>query len=142
MPYYEIVFETGNHSVAFYESDEEATQALTTHHERAKTGQSATPASEARADVEGVPGPTNWPAERIAKVYVFDSHPADFNVSGAVPLETLTQNLEAMKDESGNVNTAVASSVVRNASAPFAQAEAPYDSDYAMEHTELAWANE
>jgi hypothetical protein len=142
MPYYEIVYETGNHSVAYYEGDDEAQTALRAHHEKAKTGESATPASTERTDVEGVPGPTAWPAERIAKVYKFDAHPADFGASGQVPVETLTQNLEAMKDAEGNVDTAVASSVVRNASAPFAQPEAPHDSDYAAPHEELQWVNE
>jgi hypothetical protein len=142
MPFYEIVYETGNRSVAYYEGNDEAQAALSAHHEKAKTGESATPASEERTDI-GVPpaGPTEWPAERIAKVYVFETHPAEFGADQIVAAGTLGENLNAMRDEEGNVNAAQAAAMVRASTSPFINPEHPHDSEYAAPHEELAWEN-
>jgi hypothetical protein len=77
LPFYEIIYETGNKSLASYDSDEEAEKALTEHHRRAMTGEPATPLSTARPDVPGGPI-TTWVAERIKKVLVYDTHPGDY----------------------------------------------------------------
>ena len=144
MPYYEIVYETGNHSIAEYADDEEASNALQAHHDKAKTGQSATPESQTRTDLGDAPvaGPTSWPAERIAKVYKYDKHPADLGSDNKVNAETLHDTIDALKNEEGLVDTGAASSVVRNASSPFMQAEGPFDSDYAMPHEEVTLVSE
>ncbi len=55
MPWYEIVYETGNHSVAFYGSDDEANVALNAHQERARSGETATPQSTERTDIGAIP---------------------------------------------------------------------------------------
>jgi hypothetical protein len=51
MPFYEVIFETGNHSLAQYENDEEAQSALKAHHERATQGRLGTPQSQPRNDL-------------------------------------------------------------------------------------------
>jgi hypothetical protein len=126
--YYEVIYETGSHSLASYESDEEALRALNEHQERAKTGQPA---------MEG----TSVPAERIARVLVYDHHPADYNPNQQVPLTDLTSTLDSLAED-GLVSVPEAAAAVRDSSSPFVAQEGPHDSSYAMESTrELEWTN-
>jgi|SRR5580765_1064971 len=142
MPIYEVVYESGSHALASYADDEEARAALTAHHERAVSGVSATPASTERNDVTGVPGPTSWPAERIAKVYVFETHPANYRVGEQVPADEIDVVINSLKDSDGLVNAQEAAAAVRTTSSPFITPENPHDSMYAMDHTELDWSGE
>jgi|SRR6266576_1208971 len=142
MPWYEIVYETGNHSVAFYGSDDEANVALNAHQERARSGETATPQSTERTDIGAIPSaPTSWPAERIAKVYKYDDHPANFGIGEQVPIGDLSATLESAQTEQGLVSVPVAAAAIRAASSPLTTPQGPHDSMYAMEHTELAWEN-
>ena len=147
MPVYELVFETGAHSLATYADDAEATEALQAHQERAKTGVSGTPKSTPRSDLGAneVPGATSWPAERISKVYKFDFHPADYRANDEVPADEITTVLQAIaqQSETGQVNVQVAAAAIRETSSPFsASSDEPFGSMYAMDHTELTdWSN-
>jgi hypothetical protein len=101
MPFYEIIFEPGTKSVAFYDSDEEALDALGAHHAKALAGQSATPQSMTRTDL--APGefrnPGNWVAERIKRVLVYDDHPATHMENQIMPADELKKELGAVIDE-------------------------------------------
>jgi hypothetical protein len=132
MPYYEIVYEPGNHSLAHYESDEEATNALNAHHERAKTGE---------AGITGSGGP-EWPAERIARVFVYDNHPADFGVGQKVKADDVISQVSSMADADGLVNAPEAAAAVRASTSPFVEPSEAHGSIYAMPEThELNWEN-
>lgn len=78
MPYYEVIYEPGTKSICNYESDEEAMTALTAHMERATSGQPATPESSPHPSEDAPASVGTWAAERPVKVYVYDSHPADY----------------------------------------------------------------
>lgn len=69
--FYEVIYETGNHSMASYDTDDEAREALEEQHRRAQEGEKG--------------GPTGHAAERIVKVLKYDSHPASLNESQALP---------------------------------------------------------
>jgi hypothetical protein len=126
---YEVIYETGNHSLASYENDEEALKALNEHQDRAKNGKPA---------LEG----TDVPAERIARVLVYEHHPADYNPNQQVPLNTLNETLANMTDADGLVNVPEAAAAVRSATSPFVPQEGPHDSSYAMPSSrELEWSN-
>jgi hypothetical protein len=125
---YEVIYETGNHSLASYENDEEALRALNEHQDRAKNGQPA---------MEG----TQVPAERIVRVLVYDHHPADYNPNQQVPLTDLTATLDSLAED-GLVSVPEAAAAVRSTSSPFVAQEGPHDSSYAMESArELEWSN-
>jgi hypothetical protein len=65
--YYEVIYETGAHSIAQYDSDEEAISAITEQHNRAKNG------------MLGGPAGTTHPAERIVRVLKYHRHPVELN---------------------------------------------------------------
>ena len=141
VPFYEIVYEPGSHALVEYTDDVEAKTALQAHNAKAVSGTPATPSSIPRSDLTTteVPGPTSWPAERIAKVYKFDSHPATFKTGNQVQASELTEMINAMRDEDGLINANEAAAAVRASTSPHVNPETPHDSLYAMEHTELDW---
>src|SRR6266566_8494531 len=90
MPFAEIVYETGNKSVAFYDTNEEMKSALTEHHRRAVGGEPATPHSVLRQDLPASETRIgSWVAERIKKVFLYEEHPATFGESQLVDVDTL-----------------------------------------------------
>lgn len=94
MPFYEITFETGRSSVAFYESDDEAKSAVKAHHDRA---------------IKGEPGgPIGAPAERIAKVRVYSNHPNEFNPANAMSKDVVAKEIKALVDALADENGVVA----------------------------------
>lgn len=70
MAYYEIVYESGEVSVASYESDEEASRAILEQHNRAKSGLKN--------------GPQEAPASRIVHVWVYPTHPGSLYEAGGM----------------------------------------------------------
>jgi hypothetical protein len=97
VPYYEVIYEPGTKSVAFYENDEEALSALNAHKERALSGQPATPESSTHPSPDAPAAVGSWAAERPIKVFVYDTHPAEYeadidtsSLSGS-PQEMITQ---------------------------------------------------
>ncbi len=71
--YYEIVYEDGTVSVANYGSDEEASSAILAQHERAKAG--------------GKNGPQEAVATRVAKTFVYGSHPGSLYEGNGMPAD-------------------------------------------------------
>ena len=122
MPFYEVVYETGEHSVAQYDSDEEAQSALATQHERATQGQ------------PGGPDGTQWPAIRIKRVLVYPFHPTDFGAGQEVPSATLLERVQqAIKDneKDGTVQVHVVAAAVRDLSSPVVSTKpGPFESSY------------
>jgi hypothetical protein len=127
--YYEVIYETGAHSIASYDDDEQALSALNAHQERAKAGLPALAGSDV-------------PAERIARVLVYDHHPADYNLGQQVPAQDLANTLANMTDADGLVNVPEVAAAVRNSTSPFVAQEGAHDSSYAMPSSrELSWTN-
>jgi hypothetical protein len=110
MPFYEIVYEPGTKSVAYYEDDNEANSALNAHLEKAISGQPATPQSDTHPSADAPQAVGTWAAERPVKVYVYDTHPADFvpevdtsQLSGTGPemVEQLRQAISPLAENPG-----------------------------------------
>lgn len=126
MPFYEIIFETGNHSIAMYEDDDEASRALTEHHRRAKAGEAAQATNEQMG-----------PAERVAKVLKYDQHPAEYMLTQTVSVEELeTAVSEAINaNKVGDlVSVPEVALAVAMATSPVA-ISGPHDSNYKMEES-------
>lgn len=122
MPFYEIAYETGRKSVAEYADDEEALAACKEHDRRARDGQQA--------------GPQGGPAERIAKIYKYESHPNDYNLEQTASAEVITKEVgelvKAMKDSNGIVNIDQLALEVRGLSHPMTNPEHAHDSQFKM----------
>jgi len=79
--FYEIVYEDGTVSVADYPSDDAATAAVMEQHNRAKAG------------VKN--GPQEASATRVAKVFVYPTHPGDYGAGGGLAADEV---LASVKD--------------------------------------------
>lgn len=133
--FYEITYETGRVSVAEYVDEAEAQAALADHHRRALDGEPG--------------GPIGQPAERIAKVRVYDVHPDNYNPTQLMDAEELSKEvlvlINALKDDKDLVDIARLAVEVRGLSHPlYTDREHPHDSIYRMQETaeleESAWA--
>lgn len=130
MPYYEIVYETGSVSVACYEDDAEALSAVKAHHDRAKTGVPALTTGATEPD---------RPAERVSKVFKYDSHPVDYGVGQEVSTDSvqkeLQQKLKSLEHD-GTVRVPDLASAVRDITSPLVEdRESRLDSMFKMEET-------
>lgn len=131
MPYYEIDYETGRTSVAFYEDDDEAKSAVNAHNNRAVDGKAG--------------GPTGAPAERVKTVRKYKSHPDNYNTDQTATVDVATKELAAIlkvaADENGVVNLAEVAMMVQGLSHPMVtERKGPGDSIYKMkEDGVLKW---
>jgi hypothetical protein len=125
MPFYELVFETGRNSVAFYETDEEAVVAVKAHHDRAKAGM-----------VSLMSEPGSPPAERIVRVLAYDHHPNDLNTDQTMSADVLEKELKTLinrlSDENGVVAVDRLAVEVRALTHPMVLAPGSHDSIYKM----------
>lgn len=123
----EIIYETGAKSVAYYETDEEMMAALEAHHTRAKNGE------------PGREGDNAHPAERIAKVEIYNKHPQDLNEDQTMSAEVMKKELERVVKEltdAGAVSIPEVAAAVRNLSSPqtiVTEDTKPHDSMFKME---------
>lgn len=134
MPFYEVTYETGRMSVAFYEDDDEAQRALGAHQERAMEGR---PGGPVENHPNGVPGEPNWAAERVAKIRVYDKHPNEYNPDQTMSKDVLTKEVDAqiknLADENGVVSIDQLALAVRSVSHPMVDSQAhPFDSAFKM----------
>lgn len=124
--FYEIIYETGDHSIAFYEDDDEAVGAIAEHHSRAKRGLKA----QSTNDQMG-------PAVRIVKVFKYDRHPADFNLTGTVSTDELTDAVDEAIDTKkvgDQVSVNEIAAAIRTIADPVVNS-APHESNYKMTET-------
>jgi hypothetical protein len=93
MPHYEIIYETGAKSVAFYEDDEDALKATQAHHLRATKGEPAL------LNTEGGDPAASRAAERIVSVLKYDEHPGNYGETQAVDVSVADDTvMKALKD--------------------------------------------
>lgn len=119
--FYEIIYETGNHSIANYSSDEEANRAIGEHHRRAKSGEPANSTN-----------PQMGPAERVVKVLKYDTHPGDYTASQAVDVSELMDAVQKAVEEKkvgDMVSIPEVAAAVRDLSDPGVDS-APHESNY------------
>ncbi|HEY6019354.1 MAG TPA: hypothetical protein VIY48_05445, partial [Candidatus Paceibacterota bacterium] len=131
--FYEVIYETGTHSVIFAESDEDALPGLNEHHRRAVEGE------------EG--GPTGHAAERIKKVLKYEEHPmataGNQNVN-ADGLKEMVNTIIEEKGVGGEVSVPEVAAAIRQLTSPVALNNDPHESDFiASEVGELKgdWSN-
>ena len=140
MAYYEIIYENGEHSIANYDSDEEALSAINEHVRRAKAGESGTPQSTPRNDVPETPAANaTWAAQRVVKVLKYDQHPADYaDSANALSVEVAEKTVAALAkeiaDDNGIVNMQELAIAVSNSTSPSVDSK-PHDSNYKMKET-------
>ena len=98
MPFYETIFETGEHSVAEYADDDEALSAARAHHERATKGEPGRGESTPRNDLgeDGQRQVMDYPAERVVKLLKYDEHPATYMEDATLSTDVLNSELKAI----------------------------------------------
>lgn len=106
MNYYEVIYETGAHSVVSGEDDKEVLKGIKAQHERAVNGEPG--------------GPAGHPAERVKAVLKYDKHPGDYGAEGSVSKEVLKSELNTLTtglaDENGVVSVEQMAAGVRSIS--------------------------
>lgn len=120
MPFYELIYETGAHSIAFAESDAEVLVGVKAQHERALKG--------------AVGGPSGHNAERVKRVLKYDRHPADLNPGQVIAEADLLAAVEGFVSRSaigGEVVVGELKAVLDGLVSPVVDSE-PHESNYAM----------
>lgn len=120
MPYYEVIYENGSHSIMYCEDDAEASGGVDEQHRRATEGASG--------------GPAGLPAERVNRVLVYNVHPQDLHESGLLPVEDVKKQLLAEIDANsmgGQVSVNALAVRVRDMTSPVVES-GPHESNYAM----------
>src|SRR6516164_7785968 len=104
--YYEVIYETGTHSIVSGESDEEVLGGLRAH--------------QARATAGDLGGPAGHPAERISKILVYDRHPGDYALSmtSDVAQAELAELIKKVTDANGVVDTDMLQAEIRRLADP------------------------
>lgn len=138
--YAEIIYETGNSSVAYYENNAEMQEALAEHHKRAVTGQPGTGQSAVRNDLAPEDNRIGtWVAERIKKVYLYDEHPATFGEDQLMTTDDLKKAVDAAVEEHGMNDLvpvqAIAASI-RDMSSPLVRDPKVFETKYKAPETE------
>ena len=127
MPYYEVIYETGEHSVISGDDDASALAGIAEQHRRATAGEQG--------------GPSGIQATRVKRVLKYDDHPGSLYESQAVPVKTAKDWFDqAVKDNAVGdlVSIAEVVSSLRMAVDPLVESGA-HESNYkAQEATELS----
>lgn len=122
MPYAEFIFETGRHSVGFYEDEAEVLAAAKAANDRAKNG---LPQLANHND--------SAPAERIARIELYNNHPGDYGSDQLLTTSVAKKQIEDLlgaMEENGKVEVDQLALQVRNLSSPHIAKEHPHDSQY------------
>lgn len=121
MPFYEVIFEVGTHSVMNAESDEAVQGFAEIQHQRAKSG---------------LPnGPAGDRADRIVRILKYDEDPG--NPTTDMPIKDIQARVKEVAadldaDADGNVNLA---EVARNLPMPAVLDTPVHESNFAMQET-------
>lgn len=122
MAWYEIIYETGRTSVAFYDDDDEANRAVGEQHRRAVAGEPG--------------GPLGVPAERVKAVFVYDKHPNEYNPDQTMTADVAKKELASLVDSSQDENGVVAIDQlalgVAGLSHPMVVSKKPFESNFKM----------
>lgn len=134
VPFVEIIFETGNSSIAYYETDGEMQEALAEHHRRAVNGEPGTGHSVLRTDL-----PSNetrigsWVAERVKKVLIYDEHPATYGEDQLATADDVKTAVDEAIEEhgmNGLVGVHAVAAAIRDVSNPLNKEHGVHESHY------------
>ena len=125
----EIIYETGTKSVAQYKDEDEMMSALKAHHDRAKKGERGL-SSE----------PNSHPAERIAKVLVYNKHPSELNPEQTMSADVMSKeltNIVKNVTDAGAVALPDVVAAVRELSNPVVEDAGPQESMFKMKEEKV-----
>ena len=119
--HWEVIYETGSHSVVQPENEEDAKEALKEQHRRASAGEQG--------------GPTGHAAERVKRVLVYDDHPANIlnTMHKDEALARAKEVVNELADENGVVDL---SAVGREIEYRPRVESGPHESNYRMDETD------
>lgn len=130
MPFVEVIYETGNSGVAFYDTEAEMESALAAHNKRA---------------VDGVPGgPIGQPAERIKRALIYDKHPNEYNPEMTLSADVALAEVQSLitaaaASNEGVIPVDLLAVEVRGLTHPqVAGKETPFDSNFKMKEKKEA----
>lgn len=130
-----MIYETGAHSVACYDTDDEALSATGAHNDRAKNGGRSLESE-----------PTSPPAERVKRILKYDRHPADYGMDQTVSTEVFHSELDPIivaSTNGGVVDLNAMRAAIRELSSPLKEKEDAHDSNFKMpedSELELPWS--
>lgn len=148
MSYAEVIYETGASSTVSFESLDELKAGLAEQHRRAVNGEpGATQDYTERTDIEPelarqASQVANRPAERIKRVFLFKTHPADLmpvGNEGVMPVdaEAVSKLVEGMTGSDGKLNMHQLTTALRDEASPVLTTRAgKFESHYKMEPAE------
>lgn len=126
MGYAEIVFETGARSLMQYDNESEVADFVKTHTERAMAGEPG--------------GPTGHPAERVARVYYYDSHPSEEDK--AVSADALKSLVDGMAHD-GVLNVDQLRAAIRDEASPtYPVSQGRFASNYKAQESKKAMGDD
>jgi hypothetical protein len=137
MPFYEMIFEDGSYSIAFYETDEEGVAAAEEHHNRAKRGERALLSAD----------DSNVRAVRVVRLLKYDRHPDDLLAEQTLPADEVKAQLNDLVKsvtEGDVVHVPALAAAVRNLTNPLVES-GPHESNYKAQEAgevELPFAKE
>ena len=117
----EVIYENGEVSVAEYQTDEEATSAVTEQHNRAKQG--------------GSNGPQGAQASRIVKVLKYDTHPGDYGTHGGLSVDEVKTSINQLLTGAEAVDVQQLAQSISILNHPMQAPSTPHDSRFKMEST-------
>jgi hypothetical protein len=128
MPYYEVIYETGEVAVLHCADDEEALLGLQEQHRRAVAGEQN--------------GPQEGRASRVKRVLRYADHPGDYRASGQVDKKDLLAEVktlvDALEDGANQVNVLQFAEHVKTIVHPMQPVESNHDSRFKVaEEAEL-----
>jgi len=124
MPFAEVIYEPGSKSVVHYDDVEKLKAGLKEHNDRAKSG--------------AYGGPAGGPAERVTKVILYSTHPAEFRADNKVSVEILRNLITGMAGDHDSVDANQLISAIRDETSPtFPLDQGRHESMYKMTGTEL-----
>ena len=122
MPFYEVLFETGDHAIM--QSDDEAgiRSFANTHHARAKAG------------LPG--GPAGYPAERIVRILIYDDDPGTLAANPFLSKDVAAETIKAAQKAATKDGVVDINTVIHELAPVAVLPDTPaHESNYAVEET-------
>lgn len=118
MLFYEVIYESGNHSIMAVESEDEMLEGVKTHHARAVAGD--------------IGGPHGTAAERVSRVLKYESHPGDLYEEQVLPASEVKSLVTELTKNKAEINVMELAAAVRDLSNPQMES-GPHESNYKMD---------
>lgn len=142
MPFYEIIYETGAHSLASYDTDAEAAAAADSHNSRAVTGQPSGSDYITYSEAGDPIATKAPPAERVVKVLKYEEHPAEYNIAQTLSKEDAVKEVKKAIDNltvADQVSAPELAGAIRDLTTPLIPDSGPHESNYKMAEVGVVW---